>query len=123
VPEKLLTLKMPKLIFQPIVENAISHGLEKKEGQGNIHITAQLQGEHAEFIIMDDGEGMERETLLQLNKTITQGVEDSSLEHGIGLINVNERIKLHYGISNNLYCESKPGMGTKVIFSLLYPSD
>ncbi|MNJ28241.1 putative sensor-like histidine kinase [compost metagenome] len=115
VPQNFYHLSIIKLVFQPIVENAVFHGLEKQEKPGTITITAWNEGMDAIFKIRDDGIGMDEERLAQLNRSLTDGKVD---KFGIGLRNVNERIRLHYGDSSNLTVDSKPGEGTTVTLKI-----
>lgn len=118
VPETLMSLPMPKLILQPIVENAIYHGLEKREGPGEIAILAYHLGGDTFFILSDNGVGMSQETVMKMNHRFDKLIYDKESKGGIGLQNVNERIKLHYGSEYGLQVESKLGQGTTVIMKL-----
>jgi two-component system sensor histidine kinase YesM len=112
VPEKFLQLPVIKLVFQPIVENAVFHGLDQKIGLGTLSITAWSEPGNAAFCIEDDGIGMDEATLRSLNNNLQNGTESEIF--GIGLRNVNERIRLHYGSSFGLLVESELGVGTRV---------
>ncbi|WHX50328.1 sensor histidine kinase [Paenibacillus woosongensis] len=115
VPQHFYDLPIIKLVFQPIVENAVFHGLEKQEKPGTITITARNDGLDAIFEIRDDGVGMDKDTLNQLNRSLTNGKID---KFGIGLRNVNERVRLHYGDTSNLTVDSRPGKGTMVTLKI-----
>ncbi|WP_379132030.1 sensor histidine kinase [Paenibacillus sp. sgz500958] len=112
VPEAFLDLPIIKLVFQPIVENAVFHGLDQKEGLGTLSITAWGEDDNAVFCIEDDGVGMNEHTLKALNSSLTDG--SAGEKFGIGLRNVNERIRLHYGNAFGLRVQSEPGQGTRV---------
>lgn len=112
VPENFLRLPIIKLVFQPIVENAVFHGLDQKVGLGTLHITAWNEKDNAVFCIEDDGIGMDEATLHSLNNSLQNGTDGERF--GIGLRNVNERIRLHYGSSFGLLVESELGVGTRV---------
>ncbi|MNB74661.1 Sensor histidine kinase YpdA [compost metagenome] len=116
VPEDLMNLPILKLVFQPIVENAVFHGLEPKQGLGNVKITARYEEEYVLLRVDDDGVGMDGETLKHLNYSLINTA--SSSRFGIGLHNVNERIKLHYGESSGIQVWSRPGIGTCVTLRL-----
>ncbi|MNM06321.1 Sensor histidine kinase YpdA [compost metagenome] len=116
VPEDLMNLPILKLVFQPIVENAVFHGLEPKQGLGNVKITARYEEEYVLLRVDDDGVGMDAETLKHLNYSLINTA--SSSRFGIGLHNVNERIKLHYGESSGIQVWSRPGIGTCVTLRL-----
>lgn len=111
VPESFYQLPIIKLVFQPIVENAVFHGLEKQAGAGMISITAWNERDDVLFAVYDDGVGMSAERLAGLNESLNDGKTD---KFGIGLRNVNERIRLHYGESSSLDVTSMPGEGTTV---------
>lgn len=70
VPDNLLPLPVIKLVFQPIVENAVFHGLEPKEGPGTIRVTGRAEGNQAVFCVEDDGVGMNKHTLHTLNDSL-----------------------------------------------------
>jgi two-component system LytT family sensor kinase len=97
-----LDLIVPSLILQPLVENSVKHGLSRKVGGGRITITSVLRDHHAVIEVADDGLGMTEERL------------EHALGEGIGLSNVNERLRTIYGAHCQLRLESTPGRGTKV---------
>ena len=117
VPEETMTLKIPKLIIQPVVENSLKHGLEPKIGQGRITIQA-FRTEEALFIIVeDDGIGMDIKKLKMLRKRMqdndnTETASERSAH--VGLVNVSERIRMIYGNWYGISVESIPNAGTKV---------
>jgi len=109
--------KVPKLIIQPIVENAIHHGLETKVGKGTLLIEAYKTENRLVIKIKDDGHGMSHDKLIQINEALAKGVAETEKEEGgfsIGLINVNERIKLNYGLEYGVSIFSSLGIGTYV---------
>lgn len=114
---KVLDCLLPKLTIQPIVENAIYHGLETKIGKGNITIRVTVTEERLILNIVDDGKGIPQAKLDVLNKSLTYG-EDfecvNSRKNGIALTNVNERIKLNYGKQYGITVYSSLGFGTDV---------
>lgn len=116
VPDALLGLQVIKLVFQPIVENAVFHGLERKEGPGTISITGWSEGNKAVFCVEDDGVGMDEQTLRSLNNSLMGGADGEKF--GIGLRNVNERLRLDYGSPYGLRVESESGQGTRVILRI-----
>lgn len=105
-PEVLSTI-IPFLSLQPLVENAVRHGLEAKVGPGHISITANDAGAYAEVIIEDDGIGM-NPAQLQL---VLAGHSDG--EH-VGLRNVDARLRQVYGQEHGLVIETAPGEGTLI---------
>lgn len=111
IPVDFAPLSIIKLVFQPIVENAVFHGLEKRQGAGTITIRAWREHRDAVFTIHDDGIGMTTERLEDLQHSLKDGKTD---KFGIGLRNVHERIRLHYGPRSSLTVSSRPGEGTTV---------
>ncbi|NLY91890.1 MAG: sensor histidine kinase [Firmicutes bacterium] len=105
----ILDYHIPKLLLQPIVENAIIHGLENKIGVGNLEINGRQEDGELVFEVIDDGLGMEPGKVALLNAKINW----SSTSDCIGLQNVNRRIQLYYGPDYGLHLESQPGKGTK----------
>jgi two-component system LytT family sensor kinase len=105
-PEVLSTV-IPFLSLQPLVENAVRHGLEAKEGPGHISITANDSGAFAEVRIEDDGVGMDPEQL----RSLLAGHGDG--DH-VGLRNVDARLRQVYGEDNGLVIETAPGEGTLI---------
>jgi two-component system LytT family sensor kinase len=97
-----LDVIVPSLILQPLVENSIKHGLSPKVGGGRITIKSALRDGHAVIEVVDDGLGMSEERLAH------------ALGGGIGLSNVNERLRTIYGAHCQLKLKSVPGAGTSV---------
>ncbi|WP_229521385.1 sensor histidine kinase [Paenibacillus monticola] len=120
VPEDFQHLPVIKLVFQPIVENAVFHGLEHKEGPGTLILSAWNEDGHAVFCVEDDGVGMDEDNLHSLNDSLTHGAAGEMF--GIGLRNVNERIRLHYGSEFGLRVKSQLGEGTRVTLRIKDPS-
>ncbi|NOV03597.1 HAMP domain-containing protein [Paenibacillus sp. LMG 31457] len=111
--ENIMNAYILKLLLQPILENAIIHGFYAKESMGIIKIKGEKQEDQLIITITDNGKGMEQRTmeaLLQENK-----VESLC---GIGIANVNDRIRLNYGEAYGLEIHSEPGIGTEVIVTL-----
>lgn len=105
-----------KLILQPIVENCIYHGIKKKRGTGHISIEAFLQGEYLKILVKDDGCGMSEE---MCEKILSDEVEPENISgSGIGVRNVNERVRLRFGQEYGLKYSSKMGEGTTVEYTL-----
>ncbi|HCL02456.1 MAG TPA: hypothetical protein DHW61_08575 [Lachnoclostridium phytofermentans] len=99
-----------KLILQPIVENAVHHGIRNKEGQGTIHVKGYLDEEDIIFIITDDGVGMSEERI----KQILEGKTKTG-KSGFGLYSSIQRIALFYDVKNPMTIHSEVGIGTEVI--------
>ncbi|KJS19104.1 MAG: hypothetical protein VR72_20470 [Clostridiaceae bacterium BRH_c20a] len=102
-------LLIPPLILQPLVENAVKHGIYPKPDGGKVVISAKTEEKETIISVEDNGIGMSRER-------ITAILTGSSSGQGIGLKNVDERLKLYYG--QGLIIESSPGKGTKIYLKI-----
>ncbi len=110
--EEVLGLASLKLMLQPLVENAIYHGMEYMDGDGEIHVQAWKEDKELYFEVRDNGLGMTEEQVENLfNDTAHVASKRGS---GIGVRNVNERIKLYFGVEYGLTIESEPDEGTVV---------
>lgn len=105
--ERLYTLK---LMLQPIVENAITHGLEMKRGPGQLWITGKVLGERVRFEVRDDGVGIPKEKLERIASG--QFVSADERKTGIGLENVKKRLQLYFGDRYVLRLSSQLQQGT-----------
>ena len=117
VDESLYAVEVPKLILQPLVENAIYHGVKAKRGGGTITITGVPEGENLVFTVQDDGAGMLQEKVEELNRRMS---ERSVLDEkkSFGLFYIRERIQLCYGTGYGVHVESALGEGTRVTITL-----
>lgn len=110
--EDVMELSCLKLLLQPLVENAIYHGMEFMDGDGEIHVRAYREEDDLWFWISDNGLGMTRE---QVEGLLSEKPHVSSRRgSGIGVKNVNERIKLYFGEAYGLAIESEPDEGTVI---------
>ncbi len=106
IDEEILRYDTLNLVLQPIIENAIDHGIDLKEsGRGYIKVTGKRDGKYIELSVEDNGAGMDDKTIEKLL------IKNSK---GYGLRNVNERIKLYFGDEYHLIITSKVGKGTKI---------
>lgn len=106
---------IPKLTLQPLVENALLHGIRKtKDKQGTITITAQLEQETIVLTVSDDGIGMSPEQGQRLLREPSLEKQDNSSSGSFGLYNVNERIRFFAGNRYGLSIDSEPGKGTVI---------
>jgi two-component system sensor histidine kinase YesM len=108
-----LKFRIIKIIIQPIIENAIYHGIKQLAGSGLIEIKVLEHDNTIQFIIQDNGVGMEEDVVLHLLDR-----SDNSNKNGIGVSNVDERIKLYYGQNFGVTIESGVFEGTKVILTV-----
>ena len=110
--------RIPKLTLQPIVENAIFHGMENKISQGHIYVHIDRSGNHVAVIVADDGVGMDEETLKRLKEMLTLSRADRKWREndgdGIAMVNINSRLKLLYGPECGLAVSSIQNVGTQV---------
>lgn len=116
VEPDLLACKTLKLTLQPILENAIKHGLTQKPGDGSITVSIKREEERIAFSILDDGVGMDEEQLLELREALTSQAGEETM--GLGLRNIHERLQLYFGPDSAIHIESAAGVGTTVSFSV-----
>ena len=110
--EELLSQRVIKLILQPVVENAVFHGLEQKMGDGEVMVTIRKKWDHyIMFLVEDNGCGMEEEKV----KQILNSLEKKMDEKGIGIANIYKRLRLFYGDDMVFEIKSKLGKGTRVM--------
>lgn len=115
VADELKGTPIPKLSLQPIVENAIYHGLKTKTDPGTIRITAITEPGRLLIRVEDDGVGMSAERLETITAAFDSGKKDMK---SIGIYSVNERIKLYFGPQYGINIYSEEGQGTRVELAL-----
>ncbi|WP_219507433.1 sensor histidine kinase [Nonomuraea ceibae] len=108
IAPEVLPVAVPFLCLQPLVENAVRHGLESKDGVGRISIVAEDAGAECSISVEDDGLGMDPDRL----RRVLAG--ETASDGGIGLANVDERLRQVYGDEYGLVVETGRGAGTKV---------
>ena len=117
----ILNLQCPKLFLQPIVENAVFHGLERKSENGLVSIRVEIIDQEVHIDISDNGVGMQEEILSKLNgelNRVSAGAIVENKKGGIALKNVCRRIKLLFGEQYGIHVSSIIGIGTKVEVTL-----
>ncbi|MFC5529204.1 sensor histidine kinase [Cohnella yongneupensis] len=117
LPEVSMDMQMPvmKLLFQPIVENAVYHGMDETKPNMTIRLKYEERGTDRLYTISDDGVGMDQSTLRRLRGTLNDPQRrQSEGGRGIGLRNVHERLKLRFGEGYGISIDSEPGIGTNV---------
>jgi len=116
ISDELMRYRVPKLILQPIVENSIYHGIERSKGNGILNIYGMLDKSNLNLVVEDNGVGIEKESLEELQRSI----EDDSFENSknFALKNLNQQIKLKYGPNYGLSIKSEYGKGTCVTIRL-----
>ncbi len=110
------TMLILPFLLQPVIENAIVHGLEKITEDGHIETHLEQEGEYLKVTVSDNGAGMNDEELQRLQDNIQKNTLNAS--NSIGLGNINRRIKLCYGEEYGITIKSTPKEGTKVILYL-----
>lgn len=103
VDSSVKAMEILKLLLQPLVENAIYHGLEPKVGNGSVKLTGKRDGDILQFEIEDDGIGID---------------DPTKIEGGYGLRNVKERLSMYYGPASSMDISSKMNAGTRVVLRL-----
>ncbi|WP_138752573.1 sensor histidine kinase [Paenibacillus sinopodophylli] len=122
IDDSILHTKMLKLLLQPLVENAIYHGLENKRGKGSITIKGFMRDEMIYFEIYDDGVGMTPEQVTELKKLLSKPAEFSTIgqrfKQSIGIKNVQSRLAVYYGLEDGVTFRSEKNKGTSVIIAV-----
>ncbi len=111
--EEILGYHIQKLTLQPIVENALYHGIKNKRGKGRITVTGEITGNDILFTIKDNGIGMNEEQLENLRDRISGKVHDER-QHGFGMYNVEKRLEMQYGSAYGITVSSEYNEGTVV---------
>ncbi len=104
---------VPRLIIQPLVENAVFHGLEGKLGDGHVNVKLEKLGGKVHIRVSDDGLGMDAEALKEVEDNLKLP-PDSGQTYHVGLANIAHRLRLYYPDGGGLKLESAPGEGTTV---------
>ncbi|OCN04844.1 hypothetical protein A4S06_10080 [Erysipelotrichaceae bacterium MTC7] len=108
IDEQALDYYTNKITIQPILENAIYHGIDRMIDEGHIQVNVRLEEETIVIEVIDNGLGMSQEQIVSILS------KDQHGKNGIGLKNVNDRIKIYFGDSYGVYVESELDEGTKV---------
>lgn len=112
VEEEILTMKIPKFVLQPIIENSLIHGLEPMEGEGLITIKGYKDTNNIKIAVTDNGVGITADEIDKIFKE--ERNKNKKRFSGIGIKNVNERIKIHFGEQYGIHIESIPNVLTTV---------
>ena len=121
--ESLMDIKMIKLVLQPLIENAIYHGIKNKRGRGELKVSVHYTDDSHTFVtftVEDNGAGFTEERLGQVRNELRTGAQDSEkLSSVYGLYNVNKKLKLYYGEqTKGLIIESEAGKGSRISFTI-----
>lgn len=114
IPEEYKEFQILKLTLQPLIENAIYHGIKNKRGKGNITVSCELVKDCLIFKVTDNGIGIRDESLIKLKQQLSNYNKAVDDNNGYGLVNVSERIKLNYGQEYGITVSSVYGEGTKM---------
>ncbi|WP_239617318.1 sensor histidine kinase [Cohnella mopanensis] len=121
VDQEILPHSILKLTVQPLIENAIYHGLKLRQGKGHLHVRGYLEKGFIYIKVTDNGVGMSPEKIRMLLRSRTEGTDSNhTMKHemSFGLRNVNERIRLSFGEQYGLTIESELDKGTSVTITL-----
>lgn len=112
IEESLENVMVPKRLFQPLVENAINHGMVNMKQRGIVLITGVLIGDKIQFTVEDNGRGISEQKIAEINREICEG--DFDAKGNYALKNLNRQLQLLYGNGCGLNLSSVPGRGTTV---------
>ncbi|WP_228275854.1 sensor histidine kinase [Gracilibacillus oryzae] len=112
IDEEMNSVMIPPLTIQPIIENAIIHGIDKRKGAGEIKVTGEASAEFCRIIIEDDGKGLHPAELNTLLSTINQN--NASEKDSYGLWNINQRLRHYYGSKANVLIQQRSPSGLRV---------
>ncbi|GLI10527.1 sensor histidine kinase [Paenibacillus tyrfis] len=127
-------IRLPKMTLQPVIENAVKHGLERLDRPGVLRVYAKADDRQLRLYVEDNGSGMEPHVLDRLRRSLGTNVvpmgEEAAAEKavearrgGIGLQNVHRRLGLMFGEAYGLHIDSSPGIGTTVTISMPLPGE
>lgn len=112
VPEDIAQVRCPRFLLQPIAENAIKHGFQKRKTPGRIEISSGVYEKGIYLRVKDDGAGFTAERLQEIHEALTANQPISNTRGGIGLLNVNTRLRMFYGPEAGITLESAPSQGS-----------
>lgn len=125
IPENLKYAKTLRMILQPIVENAVYHGIRPYRTDGTVQIDVKRNGHDVEIHVKDDGGGVAEDVLAKVRQSLDEPVcEYSEKSYGVyGLKNVQDRIQIAYGKKYKIKIETEPDCGTDVILTIPYEEE
>ncbi|MRN54417.1 sensor histidine kinase [Paenibacillus monticola] len=123
IDERFLNIRIPKMTVQPVIENAVKHGLESLGRQGILKLYTQEEGSSLKIIVEDNGVGMDEEQLNHMLDSLYGQSPKESGKNGIGLQNLHRRLQHMFGESYGLQIQSFPGEGTQVAIVLPIPTE
>ena len=116
---KVMNMSLPRLLIQPLVENSIQHGLSEKKPPRLIKVSAYVREDTVYLSVLDNGEGMDKESLNKIRKELSDNNPGLDRSSSIGLINVNSRMRIMYGDDYCMDIISKLHKGT--LIRLVFP--
>ena len=116
IPENLQKLEVMKMLLQPLVENAVCHGIEPKKEGGSVFIGARKEGDALLLTVKDDGVGIPEEKLREIREKLEAACQDTSRH--VGIFNTQARIRLMYGPEYGIEIESSEGDGTSIFLKV-----
>lgn len=126
ISDNILDLKIPRFILQPIIENAIYHGLEPKLNNGVLSLCGYIKDCEIIFEVKDNGKGIPEDKLILLKQRLTEADSESTInnysDRSIGLLNINSKLKFLYGHKYQLNIESAEEKGTLVTIKIPFKS-
>lgn len=120
IPPQMRKLQIPPLVLQPLVENAVLHGIEPGVGSGTLKITGSCSGRIMTITVEDDGQGMSPEAIAELQTKLGDGMDE---EMGCGVWNVHQRLRLRFGEDAGLTFAVSPLGGLQAIMQWVLPLD
>lgn len=122
IDEDILDCHLPRMTLQPVIENAVYHGLETKRSQGRIEIIGREDPKgNIRLLVKDNGTGIVPEALMAIREKLAEDFsyrESDGSNRGIGIMNVNNRIKLIFGNAYGMDIDSEAGNGTTITMTL-----
>jgi len=123
VEDEILDRRTLKIVLQPLLENAVKHGMNKRSGRGVLRITGRALHGGLEWRVVDNGKGISPEKRALLVQRLAVPLEDEVGPGGFGLVNVNHRIRLNYGSGYGLSLDETAGGGTTVSIFLPWEAE
>ncbi|MNI51517.1 Sensor histidine kinase YpdA [compost metagenome] len=120
IPPQLRRLEIPPLVLQPLVENAVLHGIEPLAGSGILRITGSCSCRTMTLTVEDDGKGMEPDAISELENKLGRAMDE---EMGCGVWNVHQRMRLRYGEEAGLSFAQSPLGGLKATLQWRLPDN
>lgn len=123
IDERWLEVRLPKMTVQPVIENAVKHGLESLDRQGILKVSILEETGLLNIVVQDNGKGMDAEKLNALVESLDRPTTKENGKMGIGLQNLHRRLQHMFGESYGLVIRSLPGEGTVVAIMLPIPQE